>query len=151
DRTFTIAALFAKVTFVDNQATEFTALGGASLEAAGLRLTLPPTYTGVISDLDEQSNTLYTTQALPEGAALAGQPITLHNPAYSRGTSYRIASISSENDRYAIHLAPTTFQLARGRMTGSAKDNHTLPNTIPLEYAKSVTRKSTHFFQGKLL
>jgi hypothetical protein len=49
----------------------------------------------------------------------------------------------------AIHLAPTTLILGRGHLDADPPDDKTLPNVVPLEYAKSAARRESAFFVGK--
>jgi hypothetical protein len=117
--------------------------GRALLDISGKDMT------GTLKKIDYQNLILYTDAKLPEGNALAGQVVHVTNPSYSQESPYRIASVTREGDLFAIHLTPTRFVLGRGHLDTDPPDGNTLPNVLPLEYGKSVARKSSGYFHGK--
>jgi hypothetical protein len=108
-------------------------------------------YTGEINRLDFEKGILYTKATLPEGFKLRGEFVSIGNDRYTHRSSYRIESVSREGDLTAIKLAPTTFVIGRAHLDRSPPDEKTLPNIVPLEYAKSVGGKASGFFGGKTI
>jgi hypothetical protein len=140
---------FAKISLRDGRPSDACAIGG-SLQIGKMKLTCDvPALRGTIERIDFAHNVLYTKAALPAGEALAGQFLFASNPKYFQSSAYRIASVSRDGDETAIQLAPTRLTLAQFTLASNPTDPHALPNEVPLEYAKSVARKPSGFFQGK--
>jgi hypothetical protein len=126
------------------------AIEGKRLSAGDVTLRLDSErYEGAIDGIDFDQNILYTAADLPAGSALAGQLINLGNDATGHRSSYRIDHVSHENGKSAIHLSPTTLILGRIHLDRDPPDGKTLPNIVPLEYAKSLAHKDSGFFTGK--
>jgi hypothetical protein len=142
---------FARISTKDDKIESITLIGAESLSFKGASITLPSaTYTGTIDRIDPATSTLYTKAPIAD-KHFAGQFISIGNPAYTHRSSYRIEKISREGDTTAIKLAPTTFIIGRGHLDQAPPDEKTLPNVVPLEYAKSVGRKASGFYNGKVL
>lgn len=76
--------------------------------------------------------------------ALSGQVAVFSNPVYSRTTAYHVRS--AEGNR--ITLDASSLNLGVGRVQ-AVPDAKTITSDIPHEYARSVKRRSTRFFDGK--
>jgi len=152
-RTFSSDASFARFSVDDHGVVDLCVCDGTVASINGMRVELSTrAYTGQIIHIDRSFNTLQTFDTIPLGDALANQFIIVKNPTYSRDTCYRIASVGiAGGGGSLIQLAPTNTLLAKGHMNAPPLDDHTLVNTVPLEYAKSLTKHSTLFFHGKLL
>jgi hypothetical protein len=169
DTTLSTDATFSRVSFDKQILSTATIINGTRLSINGTTITLPQAaYSGKLEEVDYVNNVLYTREKLPERDLLTNQFILINNPGYSRPTPYRIDNIKritrNGAELTAIRLAPTTLVLARAHMNKppdqlpatqpgdlllSRKQDQTLRNIIPLEYAKSLTHKSTGFFRGK--
>jgi hypothetical protein len=146
-------AAIARIRLNSSQQPEgLFAIEGRSLSAGGMSLRLEaPRYEGAIDEIDFDQNILYTRADLPAGAVLAGQFINLGSDASHHRSSYRIDRVSRKDGRTAIHLAPTTLILGRVHLDRNPPDAKTLPNVVPLEYAKSLAHKDSGFFTGKTI
>jgi hypothetical protein len=105
---------------------------------------------GTIEKIDEQKNSLLVRMDGLIDKSVVGQFVHVSNPAYAQESPYQITSLSAAgNGLTAIGLAPTRLVLGQGHMDEGPPDGKTLPNVVPIEYAKSVARKSSSFFRGK--
>jgi hypothetical protein len=121
-------------------------------EFRGFGWTVKPERTGwegTVEGLDPERRVLTTDAALPDDGRLEGALITFSNPGYSRTTSYRIARILKEGGWTRIFLDEPVV-LGKGEAS-EIKGPHILVSRIPHEYARSVTRQDSGFFQGKLI
>ncbi len=143
---------FLHVRVRDSEVEALTYLGGRFTKFGDLTIQLPQdAYCGSIDRIDLEKNILYTKGTLPEGEKLRGEFVSIGNDNYTHRSSYRIESVSRAGDETAIHLAPTTFIIGRAHLDRSPPDEKTLPNVVPLEYAKSVGGKASGFFDGKTI
>jgi hypothetical protein len=104
----------------------------------------------MIEKIDELKNSLLVRMDSLIDKSVVGQFVHVSNPAYAHESPYQITSLSAAgNGLTAIGLAPTRLVLGQGHMDEGPPDGKTLPNVVPIEYAKSVARKSSSFFRGK--
>ncbi len=142
--------MFAKISVTGDGPADVAAIGG-SVTFGGVALSVAsPALGGKIDRIDAGRNVLFTQATLPAGDALAGQFLIANNPAYAQASPYRIASVSRDGDLTAIQLAPTRLTIGQVRLTQDPTDPHILPNVVPLEYAKSLARKPSGFYRGKV-
>jgi hypothetical protein len=147
DRLFWSAGGFAVVRCDAGEVPiEATLTGGTKVTVNGVTFAADaPAYAGKIVRVDEDRQVLYVT-----GTPTPGEFVYVSNPAYAQDSVYRIGSIEpGEGGGSAIHLTPTRLLLGRGHLEADPPDGTTLPNVIPLEYAKSVSRGPSGFFRGK--
>jgi hypothetical protein len=152
ERELRFAGGFGKARVDARGLADLALVGGTSLSAAGVTVELAQAaYEGRIERIDFENNLLYTRVSLPEGEVLASAFISLGGREYAQRSAYRIASVTREGAETAIQLAPTTLILGRGHLDEAPPDERTLPNVVPLEYAKSLGRKpaGSGFFRGK--
>lgn len=143
---------FAKISTKGGRAQSVALIGATEVTYKGSKISLPaPSFTGRITRIDEQKQILYTSEHLVTDSKLTGEFVSIGNKAYSHRSSYRIASVSYDQGMTAIKLAPTSFVIGRAHLDTMPPDDTTLPNVIPLEYAKSVGRKASGFYNGKTI
>lgn len=143
---------FLLVRVRDSEIEAATYIGGQSTRFGDLTIDMPrDAYRGSIDRIDFEKSILYTKATLPEGLKLRGEFVSIGNDKYTHRSSYRIESVSREGDITAIHVAPTTIVIGRAHLDRSPPDEKTLPNVVPLEYAKSVGGKASGFFDGKTI
>lgn len=108
--------------------------------------------TGIIEEIDYEKGILFVRPTRPLEGDLAGRFVHVTNPAYAQDSPYRIAAVApSDGGLTAIRLAPTRLILGRAHMDDAPADGKTLPNLVPIEYAKSLKHKYSGFFRGKRL
>ena len=97
-----------------------------------------------VLSVDETTRTVALDKEVP--ADCAGQVAVFSSPHYSRTTAYHVAS----NDGHDLSLRASTLSLGMGRVS-AVPDAQTLLSDVPHEYAKSVSRMSSRFFDGKVI
>ena len=143
---------FAKVSTKGEEVQSMTLSHAGSVTFRGRTLKLgQSSLAGSIARIDDANHVIYTTARFPDSTSLSGEFLSIGNAAYSHRSAYRIESVSRVNDETAIKLAPTSFVIGRAHIDQAPPDQATLPNVIPLEYAKSVGRKASGFYSGKTI
>jgi hypothetical protein len=123
-------------------AREFSGLGRkVRAEAAG--------WEGTVTEVDAGSQSVFTDSPLPEGQQLEGALVNFSNPGYSRAAAYRIARVRKAGGKTLLVL-DEPFVLGKGEVT-EVEGGTAIISRIPHEYARSVTRKDSGFFQGKMI
>jgi len=139
---------FTHIRFESGQARSVALIGGSRLGVDGQTFELRQAQAkGTIEAVDYERAVLTVNGTFPPEQA--GEFMHVSNPAYGQESAYRIGSINRVGERTEIQLAPTRLILGRGYLSADPTDAHTLPNVVPLEYAKSVARKASGFFAGK--
>lgn len=97
-----------------------------------------------VVSVDDDSQTVTLDKDVPVDSA--GQVAVFSSPRYSRTTAYHVAS----NDGKDLSLRASTLSLGMGRVS-AVPDAQTVLSDVPHEYAKSVSRISSRFFDGKVI
>jgi hypothetical protein len=113
----------------------------------GIDLTARDAWTGAASAIDVRTHSVTTTAPLPTDGSLNGHVILFANPRYTRNTTYRIERIEAAGKERRIVLAQSVM-LGRGQV-GKVPDEKSITTVIPHEYARTVTRSESGFFDGK--
>ncbi len=122
---------------------EVSTIGCVSLLHNDLPLdTGPAEFTATVTEVDDDSRTV--TLDCDAGDIAAGTVAVFSNPAYSRTTAYHV--LKAAGNRLAMQAG--SLNLGVGRVA-AVPDAHTITSDIPHEYARSVTRHDTRFFDGK--
>jgi hypothetical protein len=125
---------------------------GKSVGAPGFEMQLAHAeHSGSIVRLDYEQNLVYVDADLPTDGRLQYQTVMFSNPAYSRNTAYTIHDITREGDLSVIHLGTQRLVLGQGTVDRDPINAHELTSLTQHEYANSLGRRGTSFFEGKLL
>ena len=144
----TFAGRFIHVRLRDNKPVAAEVAGTREFHGYGLDIRTPrDAWRGTVAAVDYETNVLTTSAPLPAGSSLEGAVIYLSNPRYSRNSAYRIERVEEVGGRRRIRLAQTIV-LGRGQV-GKVVDARSLTTVIPHEYARTVQRGESGFFQGK--
>jgi len=108
-----------------------------------------PGWEGTVTALDERSLSIITDSPIPGGQRLEGALVNFSNTGYSRATAYRIARVRKAGGKTLLVL-DEPFVLGKGKVT-EVEGGTAIISRIPHEYARSVTRRDSGFFQGKML
>ncbi len=136
---------FAYITGEGNTIRDVQTVGCASLRHNDQPLdTGPAEFTATVSAVDH--GTCAVTLDHDPTPDLCNLVAVFSNPAYSRTTAYHIRAV----DGNRITLQASSLNLGVGRVEAIA-DAKTLKSDIPHEYARSVKRHSTRFFDGKCI
>ena len=134
---------FAYLTGTKGAATEVQTVGCASLLLDGATVDEGPgEFTAQVDAVDADTCTVVLDQEVPDIGP--GDVAVFSNPLYSRTTAYHVLSV----DGRRLVLQASTLNLGAGRVQ-SVPDAQTLLSDIPHEYARSVKRHTTQFFDGK--
>lgn len=136
---------FAYVAAKDGDVQDVQTVGCASLVHNQHTLdTGPAGFAAVITDVDPDACTITLDRDATDG--VCGHVAVFSNPAYSRTTAYHVRAV----DGNRITLQASSLNLGVGCVQ-TVVDANNLTSSIPHEYARSVTRHSTRFFDGKCI
>jgi hypothetical protein len=113
----------------------------------GLDVRARDAWTGDASAIDVAAHAVSTSASLPTDGSLNGHVIVFSNPRYTRNTAYRIERVEAAGKARRIVLAQSVV-LGRGQV-GKAAGGKSITTVIPHEYARTVTRTESGFFNGK--
>lgn len=149
---YTIAARFAHLRIKDGQPLTLAMSGGRSFSGKGLDVKSPVNgWKGRISTLDSEAGILTTTETLPVDGSLNGKAIVFTNPRYSHASTYRIKRVErTDGSNGSRVVLDETCVLGKG-IAEETSGSDTIVSPLIHEYAKTLTRGGTTFFQGKLI
>jgi hypothetical protein len=104
-----------------------------------------------IDRIDDTKGILHTPAKIDASMIETSPWVRIAGVGGGRPGAYRVASIEPVSDGTNIHLAPTSLLIGRGHLDEAPKTKTTLPNVVPLSYARSVTAHETQFFTGKTI
>ncbi|HPO13955.1 MAG TPA: heparinase II/III family protein [Candidatus Hydrogenedentes bacterium] len=134
---------FAYITGEDSRIRDIQTAGCVSLRHNDQTLdTGPAEFAATITAVDYDTCVITLDRDVPPD--LCNLVAVFSNPAYSRTTAYHIRAVEGNN----ITLQASSLNLGVGRVEAIV-DAKTITSGIPHEYARSVKRHSTRFFDGK--
>jgi hypothetical protein len=146
----TFAGRFIFARLVDNRLIKLCFVGAREFSGLGRTVRAESaSWEGTVTAVDAESQSVFTDSRLPEGQQLEGALVNFSNPGYSRATAYRIARVRKAGGKTLLVL-DEPFVLGKGEVT-EIEGGAAIISRIPHEYAKSVSRKDSGFFQGKMI
>lgn len=148
EQAITLDAGSARIRFAGDAIERVDLFAGSELSVGSTMFkSTAPAYRGTVESID--GTTLRVKGDLPTGDLAKGQTLTVGRATYSQRSTYTIASIERKGDSFEVVLEATTLALGRGHLQVAPPDGHTLPNIVPIEYAKSLPRVPSGYLDGK--
>ncbi|HOX37750.1 MAG TPA: heparinase II/III family protein [Candidatus Brocadiia bacterium] len=133
-----------------SEAPKINGCGLKRLSAGKLRILATDKYEAEAEDCDYDAATVKAHPAITDGVDLAGSMIIFENPAWTRNSAYTLRALRPDGDSTILEFRDQPLILGKGRVYAK-EDGNLIRCDIPHEYARSVRRINSLYFDGKVV